>query len=149
MRCSSSLPARRTVDKHDYTHKRQTGGSGQFAKVQIAIEPASGESEGEGGHGFRALGGSGLRPRGSARGLARRGGARPEDGSAALVKVLVTGGAGFLGGRIVKARGDKDHPTSQGYVCEKSQRMDFYQNGADRITSPKRQHRRPDNGSDH
>ncbi len=42
------------------------------------------------------------------------------------------------GGRIVKARGDKDHPTSQGYVCEKSQRMDFYQNGADRISSPKR-----------
>jgi anaerobic selenocysteine-containing dehydrogenase len=42
------------------------------------------------------------------------------------------------GGRIVKTRGDKDHPTSQGYVCEKSQRMDFYQNGADRITSPKR-----------
>lgn len=42
------------------------------------------------------------------------------------------------GGRIVKARGDKDHPTSQGYVCEKSQRMDFYQNGADRITCPKR-----------
>ncbi len=41
-------------------------------------------------------------------------------------------------GRIVKARGDKDHPTSQGYVCEKSQRMDFYQNGADRISSPKR-----------
>lgn len=48
------------------------------------------------------------------------------------------------GGRIVKARGDKDHPTSQGYVCEKSQRMDFYQNGADRITSPKR--RRADGG---
>ncbi len=42
------------------------------------------------------------------------------------------------GNRIVKARGDKDHPTSQGYVCEKSQRMDFYQNGADRISSPKR-----------
>ncbi len=42
------------------------------------------------------------------------------------------------GGRIVKTRGDKDHPTSKGYVCEKSQRMDFYQNGADRITSPKR-----------
>lgn len=50
------------------------------------------------------------------------------------------------GGHILKARGDKDHPTSKGYVCEKSQRMDFYQNGADRITSPKR--RRADGGYD-
>lgn len=30
---------RRKVEKHDYTHKKQTGGSGQFAKVQIALEP--------------------------------------------------------------------------------------------------------------
>ncbi|MFD2422262.1 elongation factor G [Amycolatopsis pigmentata] len=30
---------RKTVEKHDYTHKKQTGGSGQFAKVIIALEP--------------------------------------------------------------------------------------------------------------
>jgi elongation factor G len=30
---------KRAVEKHDYTHKKQTGGSGQFAKVQIALEP--------------------------------------------------------------------------------------------------------------
>jgi len=40
--------------------------------------------------------------------------------------------------RITKIRGDDDHPGSHGYVCEKSQRMDFYQNGADRLTSPMR-----------
>ncbi|SFS03153.1 translation elongation factor 2 (EF-2/EF-G) [Agrococcus baldri] len=28
-----------TVEKYDYTHKKQTGGSGQFAKVQIKLEP--------------------------------------------------------------------------------------------------------------
>jgi elongation factor G len=32
---------RKTVDKYDYTHKKQTGGSGQFAKVVIKIEPMS------------------------------------------------------------------------------------------------------------
>jgi elongation factor G len=32
------------VDRIDYTHKKQTGGSGQFAKVQISMEPL-----GEGG----------------------------------------------------------------------------------------------------
>ncbi|MGH3759035.1 elongation factor G [Actinophytocola sp.] len=30
---------RRTVDKYDYIHKKQTGGSGQFAKVVIRLEP--------------------------------------------------------------------------------------------------------------
>jgi len=44
--------------------------------------------------------------------------------------------------RIVKIRGDDDHPVSRGYLCEKSQRMDYYQNGADRLSSPMR--RRPD-----
>ena len=29
----------KTIDKIDYTHKKQTGGSGQFAKVQISLEP--------------------------------------------------------------------------------------------------------------
>jgi elongation factor G len=30
---------RKIVEKYDYTHKKQTGGSGQFAKVQITLEP--------------------------------------------------------------------------------------------------------------
>jgi len=30
---------RRTVEKIDYTHKKQTGGSGQYAKVQMTFEP--------------------------------------------------------------------------------------------------------------
>ncbi|MFJ9035350.1 elongation factor G [Streptomyces sp. NPDC102406] len=33
---------RRAVERVDYTHKKQTGGTGQFAKVQIAIEPIEG-----------------------------------------------------------------------------------------------------------
>ncbi|PNE35828.1 MULTISPECIES: elongation factor G [Streptomyces] len=34
---------RKAVERLDYTHKKQTGGSGQFAKVQIAIEPLEGD----------------------------------------------------------------------------------------------------------
>lgn len=30
---------RKTVERLDYTHKKQTGGSGQFAKVQLRVEP--------------------------------------------------------------------------------------------------------------
>jgi elongation factor G len=37
---------RRPVVKYDFTHKKQTGGSGQFAKVQITLEPLD-TSEGE------------------------------------------------------------------------------------------------------
>jgi elongation factor G len=31
---------RRKVEKHGYTHKKQTGGSGQFAKVLVSLEPS-------------------------------------------------------------------------------------------------------------
>jgi anaerobic selenocysteine-containing dehydrogenase len=43
---------------------------------------------------------------------------------------------------LVKLRGDRRHPSSQGYACEKPHRLDHYQNGRDRLTSPLR--RRPD-----
>ena len=36
---------RKTVEKYDYTHKKQTGGSGQFAKVQIALGPLESDDE--------------------------------------------------------------------------------------------------------
>ncbi|MCW2551073.1 MAG: elongation factor, partial [Mycobacterium sp.] len=34
---------KRKVDKVEFTHKKQTGGSGQFAKVLISLDPFSGE----------------------------------------------------------------------------------------------------------
>ena len=46
------------------------------------------------------------------------------------------------GPTIARVRGDKAHPGSQGYTCEKGLRIDHYQNGAHRLTSPLR--RRPD-----
>ncbi len=39
------------IEKVDYTHKKQTGGSGQFAKVQISLYPNA-EAESEGGYEF-------------------------------------------------------------------------------------------------
>jgi elongation factor G len=36
---------KRTVEKYDYTHKKQTGGSGQFAKIQIKLEPMEVEGD--------------------------------------------------------------------------------------------------------
>lgn len=46
------------------------------------------------------------------------------------------------GRRLVKFRGDKQHPSSQGYACEKPHRLDYYQNEQARLTSPMR--RKPD-----
>jgi elongation factor G len=43
---------KKKVEKVDYTHKKQTGGSGQFARVIISIEPTSVEAGGEGGYEF-------------------------------------------------------------------------------------------------
>ena len=42
------------------------------------------------------------------------------------------------GRRIERVRGNKSHPGSQGYICEKPQRLDYYQNAADRLTAPLR-----------
>lgn len=39
---------------------------------------------------------------------------------------------------LVRIRGDKRHPSSQGYACEKPHRLDHYQHGKDRVTSPLR-----------
>ncbi|MGO2748519.1 MAG: elongation factor G [Pseudoclavibacter sp.] len=35
----------KVVEKFDYTHKKQTGGSGQFAKIQIKLEPLEMDAE--------------------------------------------------------------------------------------------------------
>ncbi len=41
-------------------------------------------------------------------------------------------------GRIAKIKGDKSHPVSEGYACQKAQRLDYYQNDKHRLTSPLR-----------
>ncbi len=46
------------------------------------------------------------------------------------------------GRTLAKIRGDKEHPASQGYTCNKALRLDHYQNNRSRLTSPMR--RRPD-----
>ena len=42
------------------------------------------------------------------------------------------------GRHLVRIRGDRAQPASQGYLCEKAQRLDTYQNARDRLTSPLR-----------
>jgi len=42
------------------------------------------------------------------------------------------------GREIVRVRGDKAHPGTHGYLCQKAQRINFYQNHADRLTTPLR-----------
>lgn len=43
---------------------------------------------------------------------------------------------------ITRIRGDKRHPTSRGYLCQKAQKLDHYQNNPNRLDTPLR--RRPD-----
>ena len=44
-----------------------------------------------------------------------------------------------LDGRsLARIRGDKAHPASHGYTCNKAMRLDHYQNGRHRLTSPLR-----------
>ncbi len=45
-------------------------------------------------------------------------------------------------GKLSKIKGDKAHPVSEGYTCQKAQRLDFYQNDKHRLHTPLR--RRPD-----
>lgn len=44
-------------------------------------------------------------------------------------------------GHFTRIRGDKAHPGSKGYTCEKALRLDHYQNSRDRLTSPLRRRR--------
>ena len=54
------------------------------------------------------------------------------------VEIRVGGG----GRTFDRVRGDKAHPSSAGYTCEKALRLDHYQNGPHRLQSPLR--RKPD-----
>src|SRR5262249_31515637 len=45
---------------------------------------------------------------------------------------------GDAGRPLVRLRGDKRHPSSRGYACEKAHRLDHYQHGRDRVLHPLR-----------
>ncbi|MEZ4224771.1 MAG: molybdopterin-dependent oxidoreductase [Polyangiaceae bacterium] len=42
------------------------------------------------------------------------------------------------GRHLVRLRGDKRHPASRGYACEKPHRLDYYQHNKDRLSEPLR-----------
>jgi formate dehydrogenase len=50
------------------------------------------------------------------------------------------------GRSIIKVKGDRDHPASRGYICNKAAQINFYQSAKDRISQPQR--RRADGGYD-
>ncbi|MGY2292094.1 molybdopterin-dependent oxidoreductase [Pseudomonas sp. SDO528_S397] len=39
-------------------------------------------------------------------------------------------------GKFIKIKGDDDHPTSKGYICQKAARLEHYQNHDDRLQHP-------------
>lgn len=45
---------------------------------------------------------------------------------------------GFDGRELIKIKGDRDNPSSKGYICNKAARLNHYQMGADRINTPMR-----------
>lgn len=57
--------------------------------------------------------------------------------------VLVQTG-GEDGRRILRVKGDKNHPVSKGYTCNKALKLDYYVHGKDRLSSPLR---RKDDGT--
>ncbi|WP_437945477.1 molybdopterin-dependent oxidoreductase [Sorangium sp. So ce296] len=68
------------------------------------------------------------------------------DGWKKTACILCSQNCGILveldGRHLARVRGDREHPASQGYTCEKALRLDYYQNARGRLTSPLR--RRPD-----
>ncbi len=50
------------------------------------------------------------------------------------------------GTQIMRTKGDEDHPASQGYLCNKASRLNFYQNRDDRLHTPMK--RNADGGYD-
>ena len=39
-------------------------------------------------------------------------------------------------GRFTQIKGDPNHPTTKGYICQKAARLDYYQNHEERLTQP-------------